>query len=165
MAYIFPAPGVANTEMTLTIRSADLTAYTGGTPIGSGTDMVVPALQDMTVNNANDVFAWTTLDAASKFQVPTTATNSLSGNIVVSQTEFFGDGTTDGVQDIGLFGLSKTKLKVDFDLFLGTEDDGTAGKTISGEGYITGLSWTASADAPVWVSPFTITVTGDYTVA
>lgn len=158
MAYIFPAPGVAGVEMTLTLTATSATAYTANTA------MVVPALQDMTINNANDVFTWTQLDAASKFQIPTTATNSISGNIVVSSVEYFGDNVTDGVQDIGLYGLSATKLKTHFELYLGDNDDGTVGKTVSGDGYVTGLSLTASADAPVWVSPFTLTVTGDYTI-
>jgi len=35
---------------------------------------------------------------------------------------------------------------------------------INGKGYITGLAPTVSADSPVWVTPITITVTGDYTV-
>lgn len=159
MAYIFPAPGVATQEMTLSLTDSD---NVGGYTLN--TAMTVPALQDMTVNNANDIFTWTQLDAGSKFQIPTTATNSLSGNLVVSQIEYFGDGVADGVQDIGIFGLSKDKIKVAFSLFLGKTDTGGTGKTLTGDGYITGLSWTASADAPVWVSPFTITVIGDYTV-
>ena len=61
--------------------------------------------------------------------------------------------------------MSNNKNKVEFSLYLGDNDDGTNGKTISGEGYITGLAPTVSADAPVWVSPITITVDGEYTVA
>jgi hypothetical protein len=64
-----------------------------------------------------------------------------------------------------LFGLSKNKIKVVFELYLGDTDSGAAGKTISGSGYVTGLAPTVSADSPVWVSPVTITVTGDFTVA
>ena len=61
--------------------------------------------------------------------------------------------------------MSKDKALVEFDLYMGDESDGSTGKTISGEGYVTGLAPTVSADSPVWVSPFTLTVTGDYTVA
>jgi hypothetical protein len=87
-------------------------------------------------------------------------------NIVLDQTAFFGSGspsTTAATQ--GLFGLSKNKIKVVFELYLGDTDAGGAGKTISGSGYVTGLAPTVSADSPVWVSPVTITVTGDFTVA
>lgn len=158
MAYIYPAPGVNNVQATLSISVASNVSDTG---------MSVPAMQDITINNANDVFTWTQLDSGSKQQIATTATNSISGNIVLDQTTFFGDGTTPAViaADYGIFGLSKDKVKVAFDLYLGDTDSGGAGKTISGEGYITGLAPTVSADSPVWVSPFTITVTGDYTVA
>lgn len=158
MSYIYPAPGVANVQATLTISVSSN---------GSDTGMSVPALQDITLNNANDVFTWTQLDSGSKLQIATTATNSLSGNIVLDQTTFFGTapGAADTAAEYGIFGLSKDKVKVDFELYLGDTDAGGAGKTVSGSGYVTGLAPTVSADSPVWVSPFTITVTGDYSVA
>jgi hypothetical protein len=155
MAYIYPAPGVNGVELTLTLK------------VGSDTlGLVVPALQDVTLNNANDVFTWTQLDEGSKLQIATTATNSLSGNIVLDQDAFFGVTTQNEVAKTkGIFGLSKDKELVDFALYMGDESDGSTGKTISGEGYVTGLAPTVSADSPVWVSPITITVTGDYAVA
>jgi len=66
--------------------------------------------------------------------------------------------------DAGIIGLSTQKVLVDFDLFLGKTDGGAGGTTMSGKGYITGLAPTVSADAPVWVSPITITVDGEYTI-
>lgn len=155
MAYIYPAPGVSGVQLTLKLK------VTGDT-----TGLAVPALQDITLNNANDVFTWTQLDAGSKKQIATTATNSLSGNIVLDQDTFFGVTTAGEVaKSKGIFGLSKDKQIVDFELYMGDESDGGNGKTISGSGYVTGLAPTVSADSPVWVSPFTLTVTGDYTVA
>ena|SRR5210317_260100 len=158
MAYIYPAPGVSGVQATLTI-----TTNSGSDTVG----LVVPALQDVTVNNANDVFTWTQLDSGSKQQIATTATNSLGMNLVLEQNTFFGDATASGedAQTAGIFGLSKDKTKIDFELYLGDTDGGATGKTISGSGYVTGLAPTVSADAPVWVSPITITVDGDYTVS
>lgn len=156
--YIYPAPGVTNVEATLALEVlADLT----------DNSLTVPSLQDITINAANDVFTWTQLDEASKKQVATTATNSITMNLVLEQTSFFGDGTSAaGTASLkGIFGMSADKDLVEFSLYLGDESNGDAGKTISGTGYITGLAPTVSADAPVWVSPITITVTGDYTVA
>lgn len=155
MAYIYPAPGVANVQCTLTLA----TSVSG--------NLAVPAMQDITVNNANDVFTWTQLDSGSKLQVATTATNSLSMNIVLDQEVFFGNAsaTTGSAPKLGIFGLSKDKSLVTFTLYMGDESDGGTGKTLSGSGYVTGLAPTVSADAPVWVSPVTITVTGDFTVA
>jgi len=158
MAYIYPAPGVTGVQATLSVSIASNASDTG---------MAVPAMQDVTVNAANDVFTWTQLDQGSKLQIATTATNSLSMNIVLDQDTFFGDGTdpaTDA-EHKGIFGLSSDKDLVDFELYLGDTSTGTEGKTISGQGYVTGLAPTVSADSPVWVSPITITVTGDYTVA
>ncbi len=155
MAYIYPAPGVSGVQLTLTLK------VTGDT-----TGLAVPALQDITVNNANDVFTWTQLDSGSKLQIATTATNSLSGNIVLDQDSFFGVTTVgESAKSKGIFGLSKDKQIVNFELYMGDESDGSNGKTLSGSGYVTGLAPTVSADSPVWVSPVTITVTGDFTVA
>jgi hypothetical protein len=158
MAYIYPAPGVSGNQVTLKVHHTSKTA--------DATGLGIPALQDVTLNNANDVFTWTQLDTGSKLQIATTATNSLGMNIVLDQDTFFGTGTPGSTAVTqGIFGLSKNKTRVQFELYLGDESDGGNGKTISGFGYITGLAPTVSADSPVWVSPITITVDGDYTVA
>jgi hypothetical protein len=154
MAFIFPAPGVAGVQATLNISV-----------VGDASNLVVPAMQNITVNNANDVFTWTQLDSGSKLQVATTATNDLSLNLVLDQTTFFGTGSGAAVAvNKGIFGLSKDKQLVEFQLYLGDTSAGGAGKTLGGFGYITGLAPTVSADAPVWVSPVTLTISGDYTV-
>lgn len=156
--FIYPAPGVANVQVTLSLI----------TSVAQDTALNIPGLQDVTVQADNDVFTWTQLDAGSKRQIATTATNSISMNLVLDQDTFFGDGAATpvgGAANLGIFGMSQEKTKVAFSLFLGTEDDGSAGKTLSGNAYITGLSPTVSADAPVWVSPITLTVDGDYTVS
>ncbi len=54
MAYIYPAPGVTNVESTLKIHKTSKAA--------DATGLSIPALQDVTVNAANDVFTWTQLD-------------------------------------------------------------------------------------------------------
>jgi hypothetical protein len=155
MAYIFPAPGVAGVQATLNLSL-----------VGDLLDLTVPAMQDITVNNSNDIFTWTQLDSGSKQNVATTATNGLDLNIVLDQTVFFGTGAGANVAiNKGIFGLSKSKTLTNFSLYLGDTSTGSAGKTISGSAYITGLAPTVSADAPVWVSPLTLTVDGDYTVA
>lgn len=157
MAYIYPAPGVTGVEATLKIQIASNVSDTG---------YFLPALQDITLNAANDVFTWTQLDTASKLQIATTATNSLAMNLVLDQDAFFGksSATAGSAEKKGVFGLSSDKDLVKFTLFLGKTSTGAAGKTVTGEGYITGLAPTVSADSPVWVSPITLTVTGDYSI-
>lgn len=158
MAYINPSPGVSGAQVTLTLHHTSKVADASG--------LALPALQDVTINAGNDVFTWTQLDSGSKLQVATTATNSLAMNLVVDPTTFFpGASPTTTAASQGVFGLSKNKTKVEFYLVMGDDSGGSNTKTISGFGYITGLAPTVSADAPVWVSPITITVTGDYTVA
>lgn len=157
---MYPAPGVAAKQAWLKIKDAD---NVGGYTANSL--MTVPAMQDVTINNAKDVFTWTQLDNTGKFSLPTTSDNSLTGNLVVDMNTFYGDGTTDGIQDIGLNGAAVASVKVAFELYTGDDSDGNDGKYISGEGYVTGLSPTVSSDSPVWVSPFTITVDGEYTIA
>ncbi len=156
MSYIYPAPGVANVQATLTLVAS-----------GVAGNLSVPALQDVTINNSNDVFTWTQLDSGSKKQIATTATNSLAMNLVLDKTSFFGNSaaTTGSAVKLGIFGMSKDKTLVNFTLYMGDEDNGNVGPTVSGNAYITGLAPTVSADSPVWVSPVTLTVTGDYTIS
>jgi hypothetical protein len=73
MAYIYPAPGVTNVEATLKIHKTSKAA--------DATGLAIPALQDMTINAANDVFTWTQLDETAKLQIATTSTNSISMNL------------------------------------------------------------------------------------
>lgn len=137
-----------------------LSLVVSGSTSSNDAPLAVPTLQDVTINNANDVFTWSQLNESAKLQVATTATNSISSNIVVELTTFFGDAAAEAgsAAKLGLLGLSVNKTKVDFEINLGT-------KTISGVGYVTGLAPATSADAPVWVTPITITVSGEYTVA
>ena len=148
MAYINPAPGVSG-YVSLILASQSVAG-----------NLTVPALQDVTINNANDVFTWTQLDTASKLQIPTTATNSITTNIVVDPTTFFGNAaaTANSATYLGVFGLSGQKTACTFYINFGA-------KTVTGTAYVTGLAPTVSADSPVWVTPVTLTVTGNYTVA
>lgn len=158
MAYINPSPGVAGAQVTLKVHHTSKAA--------DATGLSIPALQDVTINAANDVFTWTQLDNGNKLQVATTATNSLSMNLVVDPTSFFpGASPTTTAASQGIFGLSNNKTKIEFDLVMGDDSGGANTKTINGVGYITGLAPTVSADAPVWVSPITITVSGGYTIS
>lgn len=145
--YILSAAGSTNPILTLTVD-------------GVAGALAIPTLQDVTINNANDTFTWSQLNESAKLQVVTTSTNSISTNIVVENDTFFGDAlaTAGSAAFLGLFGLSKAKTEVSFTINLGS-------KTISGIGYISGLAPAVSADSPVWVTPVTVSVSGEYTVA
>ena len=160
MAYINPAPGTGN-QVTLTLDKAD-----SESDITQASALSIPALQDMTINAANDVFTWSQLDSTAKKQVATTSTNSIAMNIVVDQATFFGTTLNSSISDTmaaqGLFGCSRNKTLINFIIRV---ENAATDTFIKGTGYITGLAPTVTADAPVWVSPVTITVTGEYTVA
>jgi hypothetical protein len=137
-----------------------LTLVVAGSTSANDAPLAVPTLQDVTINNANDVFTWSQLNESAKLQVATTATNSISSTIVVEADTFFGlsSAEANSAARLGLIGLSRNKTEVTFTIAIGA-------KTLSGRGYVTGLAPTTSADAPVWTTPITITVSGEYTVA
>jgi hypothetical protein len=91
--------------------------------------------------------------------------------LVVDDSLFFGTTLASTVTDTaaaqGLLGFSRNKTLINFILKFveGGSNQATADRFIKGTGYITGLAPTVSADSPVWVTPVTITVTGEYTIA
>lgn len=147
MAYInVSAP---TSQATLQISTATISTTSSG--------YVIPALQDITINNAVGTFQWTQLDEFSNKTVPTPANNSIAGNFVVDSTTFFtGSG---GVG--GLFDLSNDATLVYFRVYFNGRLTGA--KYVSGQGYITNLAPTVNPTAPVWVSPITLSVDGDIT--
>jgi hypothetical protein len=165
MAYISPGPGSANAILlTLDVASSE-------TDITQTSALTVSGLQDITINAANDVFTWSQLDSTAKKQVATTSTNSISMNLVVDDAIFFGTlitaAATNTIAEQGILGCSRNKTLINFILKFveSTSGQATADRFIKGVGYITGLAPTLSADSPVWVTPVTITVAGEYTVA
>lgn len=125
------------------------------------TGYVIPALTDITVNNQAGVYSWQQLDQFSQLNISTPATNSVAGNLVVDSASFFGTNVnSSGVT--GLFNLSNDAEKVYFRVYF--NGNYTGSKYLSGSGYITNLAPTVSPGAPVWVTPFTISVDGDLSV-
>lgn len=177
-------------------------ASTGAvTPTYSNGPIVVPGLQDVTINNANGSFRWKQLDQSGENVITTNATNSLSGNFVLDPTTFWGSYVTVANQAAlptsgmtagtiyfatsestwhvatnatttaaispnvspanadGIFKLSNDRTQVAFLI----APEGVVDKTVlMGTGFISALAPTVSADSPVWVSPITIEVNGDF---
>jgi hypothetical protein len=147
MAYINVSAPTSNA--TIQISTASIASTSSG--------YVIPALQDVTINNAAGVFNWTQLDTFAQLAVSTPATNSISANLVLDSATFF--AATNGVP--GLFDLSNDAVEVNFRVYFNGR--GTGAKYVSGTGYITNLAPTVNPTAPVWVSPITISVNGDLT--
>lgn len=149
MAYInVSAP---TSQAILQISTASIASTSSG--------YVVPALQDITINNAVGVFQWTQLDEFANKTVPTPANNSIAGNFVLDSTTFFTG--SNGVA--GLFDLSNDATLVYFRVYFNGRTTGS--KYVSGQGYITNLAPTVNPTAPVWVSPVTLSVDGDITAS
>lgn len=147
MAYLnVSAP---TSQATLQISTASIATTSSG--------YVVPALQDITINNAVGTFQWTQLDEFSNKTVPTPANNSIAGNFVLDSTTFFTG--SNGVN--GLFDLSNDATLVYFRVYFNGR--GSGAKYVGGSGYITNLAPTVNPTAPVWVSPLTVSVDGDIT--
>ena len=128
-----------------------------GTIASTSTGFSVPALQDITVNNNVGIFNWTQLDTFGQLSLPTPATNSISGNLVVDATTYFSTNAGGGVT--GIHNLSNAATLVYFRVYF--NGNATGSRYISGSGYITALAPTVSPTAPVWVTPFTIAVDGE----
>ncbi len=174
MAYINASSALTRVKLFI-IKDADAT--TPGTPVeadfytavnattGAVTlttangPIVVPGLQDVTINNANGSFRWKQLDQSGENVITTNATNSLSGNFVLDPLTFWGDGSGALAADEGIFKLSNDRTQIAFLI----APEGVIDKTVlMGTGFISALAPTVSADSPVWVSPITVEVNGDY---
>jgi hypothetical protein len=125
--------------------------------------IVVPGLQDVTINNSNGSYRWKQLDQSGENVITTNASNSLSGNFVLDPSTFFGSGTAGGAGQDGIFKMSNDRTAVAFLIAPQGVTDGS--KLLMGTGFISALAPTVSADSPVFVSPLTIEVNGDYVQA
>jgi len=174
MAYINASSALTRVKLFI-IKDADAT--TPGTPVeadfytavdaGTGAitlttangPILVPGLQDVTINNANGSFRWKQLDQSGENVITTNSTNSLSGNFVLDPNTFWGTGGGALADDDGIFKLSNDRTAIAFLI----APEGVIDKNVlMGTGFISALAPTVSADSPVWVSPLTIEVNGDY---
>ena len=123
----------------------------------SGNVYSVPALQEVTVNATPGIFRWKQLDTLSEKAVTTASTNSIECTLVLDDSIFFdAQGSSSGI-----FDTVSNKTLTYFRLYWSGSTSGD--KYIEGEGYLSALAPTVSPDSPVWTSPVTIEVVGDFT--
>lgn len=157
MAYINTATSGEFVELRIN-GSADFSANVSNAFVAgqSGNVMSVPGLQEMTVNATPGIFRWKQLDALSEYAVTTASTNSLGMTIVLDPTTFYtGTGNTSGI-----FSLVNNKTLTSFRMYWQGTSSGD--RYIQGYGYLSGLAATVNPDSPVWTSPLTIEVVGDF---
>lgn len=126
--------------------------------------LVVPFVQDITINATPGTVRYSTLDSPSSSAFTTVNENSISLNVLVDEQVMFGNATlvTNSVGLNGLFATSTSKEEIFFSVSVtGT---GTTGDiNLSGSGFIGGLAPTAAVDGAVWLSPCEIIVNGELT--
>jgi hypothetical protein len=124
--------------------------------------ITVPFMQDITVNNSTGTFRFKTLASGSESVVTTPATNQLSLNAIVDDTVFFGNASgAGGVVVNGVLGTSKNKTKIGFRAYFDGIDTGS--RYMEGVGFISGLAPTVNPDSPLWITPVSVEVDGDFT--
>jgi len=134
---------------------------TGAATLTTAKDpILLGGLTDITINNSNGSYRWKQLDQSGENVLTTNATNTLSANFVLSPDTFFGSGAGGGALQDGIFKLSNDRIQV---AFLVAPSGVTDNQTVlMGTGFISALAPTVSADSPVFLSPITIEVNGDY---
>lgn len=148
------------------IITSNVNAASGTATFSSTTDITLPQVQDITVTNSTGVYSYTTFSDIDTRKLSTPADNSISTNVVIDDTTWFGNGTvtTGNAQSQGLQYISSNKLLVGFKMYWNDSDgDGAGARYRQGVGFITNLAPTVSPDAPVWITPLEIAVDGSYT--
>ena len=129
---------------------------------GAANSLVVPFMQDITVNATPGTVRYSTLDSTASSAFTTVNENSISLNVLLDEDVFFGaSNAANKVANDGLLTTSINKEEVFFSVaFEGTD---SSDYYVSGKGFISGLAPTASVDGAVWLSPMEIIVNGELT--
>lgn len=148
------------------IITSNVNAASGTATFSSSTDITLPQVQDITVTNSTGVYSYTTFSDIDTRKLSTPADNTISTNVVIDDTTWFGNGsvTVGNAQSQGLQYLSSNKTLIGFKVYWNDSDGaGTGARFRQGVGFITNLAPTVSPDAPVWITPLEIAVDGSYT--
>lgn len=150
----------SGSQAILTLGNTSSMAQPGGT-----NGLVIPLVQDITVNTAPGTVRYSTLDSTASSAFTTVVENSVTLNMLVDEATFFGDSgnTLNSVATSGLWSTSNSKTEVNFSVAFEGADSGDY--YLSGTGFIGGLAPSASIDQAVWISPMEITVNGDLSKA
>lgn len=123
----------------------------------TGNVLNVPSLQDITVSATPGTFRWQQLDSLSEKVVTTPSTNEISMTIVLDDTSFY----TGANSTPGIFEITNDKTLVYFRLYWA--GNSSSDRYVEGSGYLSALAPTVATGSPVWTSPLTISVSGDFT--
>ena len=148
----------AGLQATLNLGTTEAMSLPGGADV-----LAVPLMQDVTVSATTGTTRYSVLSSPASSAFTTTNENSVSINMLVDGTTFFGDGSaTNSIQNKGLLETSSDKTEIFWSVAF-NEGNSTGEYYVKGKGFLTGLTPTASMDAAVWVSPMEIVVNGEIT--
>lgn len=149
----------SGSQAVLTLGTTDPMSLPGGTD-----GLVIPLMQDVTVSASTGTTRYSTLDSTSSSAFTTVNENSVSLNMLLDGTVFFGDGAdvNNTITNKGLLETSSDKTEIFFSVAF-NEGNTTGEYYVKGKGFLTGLTPTASIDAAVWVTPMEIVVNGELT--
>lgn len=122
----------------------------------SANTYTLPSMTEVTVNATPGIFRWKQLDSLSEKAVTTASTNSVNLTVVLDDATFFANTG----QSTGILDTVNNKTLTTFRLFWAGTDSGD--KYIEGTAYISGLAPTVNPDSPVYTSPLTLEVVGDF---
>lgn len=128
-------------------------------------ELSVICLQDITITNSTGIYSWTDFCSPDTNKVTTPADNEITTNIVLDPENWFGNAnaTANTAEYYGVSGLSINKVPVSFQIVMNGNNTSNNAFYYEGVGYISALAPTVSPEAPVWVSPLTIAVDGQFT--
>ena len=149
----------SGSQAVLTLGTTDAMSLPGGTNA-----LVIPLMQDVTVSASTGTTRYSTLDSSSSSAFTTVNENSVSLNMLLDGTVFFGDGAdvNNTITNKGLLETSADKTEIFWSVAF-NEGNTTGEYYVKGKGFLTGLTPTASIDAAVWVTPMEIIVNGEIT--
>lgn len=163
-----------------------ITSGTGATP--AATTLVLPSLENLTITNATGTYEYVTFDSPDFQVIAMAAKNKIGTQLVLNDESWYGSADTSlntqaGVSAaklldavaLGVQDLSRMRKKVYVRIWTqgidvtATTATGTAinvagvkNRFDDGVGYITELAQTTSPTAPIWISPVTISISGQY---
>jgi len=132
----------------------------------ANTALSVTCLQDVTITNSTGIFSWTDFCSIDTNKITTPADNEITTNLVIDDIGFFGNANATpntAATFSGVNGLSINKIPVSFKLIMNGGANTSNAFYYQGLGYVSSLAPTVSPEAPVWVSPLTIAVDGQFT--
>ena len=149
----------SGSQAVLTLGTTDAMSLPGGT-----NGVIIPLMQDVTVSATTGTVRYSVLSSPSSSAFTTVNENSVTLNMLLDGTVFFGDGAsaTNTITNKGLLETSIDKTEIFWSVAF-NEGNTTGEYYVKGKGFLTGLTPTSSMDAAIWISPMEIVVNGEIT--